>query len=158
MKATWYAEDIWTVIIVVRFIHGIGHHPASIGYIADWFPSNHAGTHLLYWCGISAIVAPHPMFRGIIIILASGRVCVTSTKNRQGSFLYWCRCQEKDLYFIVLNFLMRILGNHPWWRSPSFPQPMDRIEPPTHNHRPHTLPSIFVRHCATRVYAKRGMW
>ena len=51
------------------------------------------------------------------------------------------------------------------WRSrprqrwpPSFLPLMDRIQPPTHHHhRPHTLPSMFVRQCAAWVCAKRGM-
>ena len=41
---------------------------------------------------------------------------------------------------------------------PSFLPLMEHVWPPTHHHhQPHTLPSMFVRHCATQVCAKRWM-
>ena len=41
------------------------------------------------------------------------------------------------------------------WPSSLLP-PMNRIQPPTHHHRPRTLPSMLVRHCAPKFVQSEG--
>ena len=65
-------------------------------------------------------------------------------------WILFCVCSFIDIFIIYHISYERC-------RSPCVPS-MYRIQPPNrHCHRPHTLPSMFVRHCATRVCAKRGM-